>query len=203
VRVRIGRHIRTTCCVPRIDRRLGHWRSPPNRPASGTSRLRKAVGSVKRGSLTRSASCRVQRFVSYAGLTSPAVRPRAAISPDESALTTLVSGCWGSAKCLVVAAIAASAVATATLKYLNDGGPISAARRLEGDCIGDGCPVVITWTTQPAGGALSIMHATWRVSRTRVKAVQFPAPFCVRRHRFPRAAKKAARDKWLAHNHGD
>lgn len=111
----------------------------------------------------------------YAGLTSPAVRPRAAISPGESALTTLVSGCWGSAKCFVVAAIAASAVATATLKYLNDGGPRSAERRLEGDCIDEGCPGVVTWTTQPAGGALSIMHATWRVSRTRVKAVQFPA----------------------------
>jgi hypothetical protein len=33
------RPIITTCCVPRIDRRLGHWRLPPSRPASGTSRL--------------------------------------------------------------------------------------------------------------------------------------------------------------------
>lgn len=103
------------------------------------------------------------------------MRPRAAISPDESGLTTLVSGCWGSAKCFVVAAIAASAVATATLKYLNEGGPRSAERRLEGDCIGEGCPRMVTWTTQPAGGALSVMHATWRVSRTRVKTVQLPA----------------------------
>ena len=77
----------------------------------------------------------------------------------------------------MVAATAASAIATATLKYLNDGGPTSAERRLEGDCIDEGCPGVVTWTTQPAGGALSIMHGTWRVSRTRVKAVQFPAPY--------------------------
>jgi hypothetical protein len=118
-----------------------------------------------------------QRFLRapYAGLTSPAVRPSAAISPDERALTTLVSGCWGSAKCFVVAVIAASAVATATLKYLNDGGPRSAERRLEGDSIDEGCPGAITWTTQPAGGALSVMHATWRVSRTRVKAAFYSA----------------------------
>lgn len=90
-----------------------------------------------------------------------------AISPDESALTTLVSGrSSGSAKYFVVAAIAASAVAIATLKYLKDGGPISAESRLEGDSVEEGCPGVVTWTTQPAGGMLSFMPATWRVSLT-------------------------------------
>jgi hypothetical protein len=57
----------------------------------------------------------------------------------------------------VVAAIAASAVAAATLKYLNDGGPIRLAKRFVGDGFAEGCPGVVTWTTQPAGGALSLI----------------------------------------------
>jgi hypothetical protein len=55
------------------------------------------------------------------------------------------------------------ATAMAALKYLKDGAPSKPALyrlALDDGGIEDGCPGVVTWTTQPAGDALSDMVRT-------------------------------------------
>jgi hypothetical protein len=95
----------------------------------------------------------------YAGFTSPGTRPSAAISLDDRDLTTCASLPSASAKCFA-ASTAFPATAMAALKYLKDGAPSKPALyrlALGDDSHDDGCPGVVTWTTQPAGGALSDM----------------------------------------------
>jgi hypothetical protein len=94
----------------------------------------------------------------HAGLTSPALRRSTAISSDESALTALVSRSGSSAKCFLVASTAFSEAAIATLKYLKDGasGKVPARGLPVVDCVD--CAGIVTWTTQPVGATLPVMH---------------------------------------------
>jgi hypothetical protein len=103
-----------------------------------------------------------------AGLTSPTLRLSATISPEERPLTTLISPPLTSAlpRCFVVASIAPSTDAIATLKYWKDGaanttGPSQRGRSTPGGASGAG---TVCWTTQPAGDDLSLMCIRWHCS---------------------------------------
>jgi hypothetical protein len=76
-------------------------------------------------------SCAVLKEVHgvHAGLTSPNLRPSVAMSSGDRPLTIRVSIFSASARCRVVASMAFVALATATLKCLNDGAPHAMAPR--------------------------------------------------------------------------
>ena len=106
-----------------------------------------------------------------AGLTDPVLRVSEASSSEDSPLTTDISESLASdlARCFAVAAMASLAEASATLKYWNEGAPgtgepIHLAPTIVGASSGE---ATVTWTTQPAGDALSIMHAVWGASDAR------------------------------------
>jgi hypothetical protein len=63
------------------------------------------------------------------------------------------------AKCFPVASAALWASAIATLKYRKDGAPnLSGPVHRPVGTDGVGSAGTVTWTTQPAGGALSVIH---------------------------------------------
>ena len=123
----------------------------------------------------------------HAGTTSPGLRPSAAISANDSGLTTLVSLSSASAKCFEVASIALPAAAIATLKYLNDGAPSKPGpyRRAEGDTGRVGSAGMVTWTTKPAGCALSVMDGRWHCSRPPSSSVRSVQNFKLTHYRRP------------------
>src|SRR5689334_5145858 len=99
------------------------------------------------------------RPADHAGLTSPARRLSASISLEDSSLTTPIfispATTLASAECFDVASIALLGSAIATLKYLNDGADSAATpiHRAPAEASGAG---MVTWTTHPAGDALSV-----------------------------------------------
>src|SRR5712691_11723050 len=88
----------------------------------------------------------------HAGFTSPTLRLSAAISPGESFLTVDISPALGSAasaKYFVVAAMAFSGAAIATLKYSKDGALTRMAEGRHGAsaALTSGSVGMATWTT--------------------------------------------------------
>jgi hypothetical protein len=105
---------------------------------------------------------RALRTCAYAGLISPGLRPSAAISAKDRRLTACIlrSSSSGMAKCFPVASVALWASAIATLKYWKDGAPnLTGPIHRPVGADGAGSAGTVTWITQPAGGALSVMLA--------------------------------------------
>jgi hypothetical protein len=101
-----------------------------------------------------------ESLVAHARLTSPTDRGIEATSAADRARTTPMVTPLSEPKCLRVAITAISASAMATLKYCKDGAP-----KMAGPTHGVPSALVgvmgagrVSWTTQPAGAVLSLMH---------------------------------------------
>ena len=101
-----------------------------------------------------------ESLVAHARLTSPNDRGIDATSAADRVRTTPTITPLSEPKCFRVASTAISASAMATLKYCKDGapkmaGPVHGVPSALVGVMGTG---IVSWTTQPAGVVLSLMH---------------------------------------------
>jgi len=123
--------------------------------------------SIPYGNVVLSGPCAVsdlddptESLVAHARLTSPTDRGIEATSAADRARTTPMITPLSEPECFRVAITAISASAMATLKYCKDGapkmaGPIHGVPSALVGVMGAGR---VSWTTQPAGVVLSLMH---------------------------------------------
>ena len=123
--------------------------------------------SIPYGNVVLSGPCAVsdlddptESLVAHARLTSPTDRAIEATSAADRARTTPMITSPLEPECFRVAVTAISASAIATLKYCKDGAP-----KMAGPIHGVPFALVgvmgagrVSWTTQPAGAVLSLMH---------------------------------------------
>src|SRR5262249_9515438 len=101
-----------------------------------------------------------ESWVAHARLTSPTDRGIEATSAADRARTTPTVNSLLEPECFRVASIAISASAMATLKYWKDGAPKMAGpiHGVPSALVGVLCAGIVSWTTQPVGVVLSLMH---------------------------------------------
>ena len=99
-------------------------------------------------------------LVAHARLTSPADRGIEATSAADRARTTATITRLSDPECFRVASIAISASAMATVKYWKDGAPKMAGpiHGAPSALVGVTYTGIVSWTTQPAGVVLPLMH---------------------------------------------
>jgi hypothetical protein len=99
-------------------------------------------------------------LVAHARLTSPNDRGIDATSAADRARTTPRITPLSQPKCFRVASTAVSTSAMATLKYCKDGAPKMAGpiHGVPSALVGVMCTGMVSWTTQPAGVVLPLMH---------------------------------------------
>ena len=123
--------------------------------------------SIPYGNVVLSGPCAVsdlddptESLVAHARLTSPTDRGIEATSAADRARTTPMVTSLLEPECFRVASIAISASAMATLKYWKDGAPKMAGpiHGVPSALVGLVCAGIVSWTTQPAGVVLSLMH---------------------------------------------
>jgi hypothetical protein len=101
-----------------------------------------------------------ESLVAQARLTSPNDRGIDATSTADRARTTPTITSPSQPKCFRVASTAISTSAMATLKYCKDGAPKMAGpiHGVPSALVGVMCTGIVSWTTQPAGDVLPLMH---------------------------------------------